>query len=65
MLESQSAKKPNKKRTFRLQINRKDSRRDLIAYMAVPVITNDRIVIEFQCDEGTQLEVKGLMERMD
>ncbi len=50
-----------KKQTFRVRINRKDTRKDQ-PYLSCVIITNTTILLEFQADEGNKPEISDLME---
>jgi hypothetical protein len=56
--------KKGKKRTFRVRIKRKDSRKDL-PYLSCVLLTNETILLEFQTDDNSTPEMSELMERLD
>jgi len=58
------AEKTKRKRTFRLQINRVNHTADPNKGVYVPILTDERIVIEFQCDPRTIPTITNLMELM-
>ncbi len=54
--------KINKKRTFRVRINRTDTRKGE-PYLSLVALTDRYIELEFQSDANIQPELKPLMER--
>ena len=61
-LTSSSVVNPQKKKTYRVHINRTDTRTDPISNIHLQVVNKQKIIIEFQCDQGTKPELKPLME---
>ena len=60
--QSMPTQQPNQRRTFRVQINRINNTLEPSKGVFIPLLTADRIIVEFQCDAKTKPSISNIME---
>ena len=64
-LNAESKPKTNKRRTYRLQINRLNHTIEPNKGVSIPLLTDEKIIVEFQCDPKTIPTISNVMEMID